>query len=192
MNDWGAGFFLAVKFGGFSDGLTYEDVQVGLDPSEGAGMVTLDSDCNGVFKITDKDTQVLKVVQSDGAHTLTQTFDLSGLTLATPAVNTISPTSATYDLNESGANHGDKVFTVTPATAGKTIAALLDDENDEIPDNQSGTPLWTLDTTELVITLKTAMLDVFGAAATGESVVFTIKLSDNSTATLSIAIEDTT
>lgn len=181
-----------MKFSDFSDGLTFEDVQVGLAPSAGSGLVTLDIDCNGVFKISDKDTQVLKVVQSDGTHTLTQTFDLSGLTLAAPAVNTVSPTSATYDLNAAGANHGDKVFTVTPAAAGETITALLDDDNDEITDTQDETSLWTLDATELVITLKTAMLDVFGAAATGENIAFTVKLSDNSTVGLTIAVEDTT
>lgn len=35
----------------------------------------------GVFKITDKDTQVFKVVSTDGTTTKTQSFDLSGLTV---------------------------------------------------------------------------------------------------------------
>ena len=83
VHDWGEGYFLALKFSDFSTGLTYADVQVGLDPSEGSGLVTLDNDCNGVFKITNKDTQKLKVVQTDGTWTKTQVFDLSGLTLST-------------------------------------------------------------------------------------------------------------
>lgn len=45
-------------------------------------MVTLDSDKNAVFKITDKDTQILKTVQSDSqGHKNVQIFDLSGLEL---------------------------------------------------------------------------------------------------------------
>lgn len=45
--------------------------------------VTLDSDKNAVFKITDKDSQKLKVVQADNAgHKNVQLFGLSGLTLA--------------------------------------------------------------------------------------------------------------
>ena len=55
---------------------------VGLDPSHSGGLVELinDPDKNGVFKISET-TQKFKVVVSDGTHTETQTFDLSGLTL---------------------------------------------------------------------------------------------------------------
>ena len=43
---------------------------------------TLDSDCNSVMKITDKNNQKLKVVQADTAgHRNVQMFDLSTLTL---------------------------------------------------------------------------------------------------------------
>lgn len=46
-------------------------------------LVTLDSDKNAVFKITDKNDQKLKVVQSDAqGHKNIQLFGLSGLTLA--------------------------------------------------------------------------------------------------------------
>ena len=82
VNDWGEGYFLALEFDDFSDGLTYEDVKVGLHNSAGSGLVTLDSDKNGVFKITDKENQKFMIVQTDGngvEHT--QYFDLSGLTL---------------------------------------------------------------------------------------------------------------
>lgn len=79
----GDGYFLALKFDNFSSGLTYANVKVGLVPSaSGMGLVTLDSDKNAVFKITDKDDQKLKVVQSDSqGHKNIQLFGLSGLTL---------------------------------------------------------------------------------------------------------------
>ena len=82
---WGAGNFLALKFDDIDADAT--SVMVGLDPSEGSGLVEIinDPDKNGAFKITNKDTQKFKVVQTVGEKTLTQTFDLSGLTLETEA-----------------------------------------------------------------------------------------------------------
>jgi len=57
-------------------------VKVGLDPSQGSGLVELlgDPDMNGVFKITNKDTQTFVVEKSDGITTTRQVYDLSGLT----------------------------------------------------------------------------------------------------------------
>lgn len=77
---WGAGNFLVLKFSDVDERAT--SVKVGLDPSEGSGLVELlgDPDMNGVFKITDKDTQKFKIVSTDGTLTTTQVFDLSGLT----------------------------------------------------------------------------------------------------------------
>lgn len=83
VTDWGEGYFLALKFSNFSSGLTYTDCKVGLSPTEGAGMQTLDSDQDGVFKITDKNTQKLAVLQrKEGVGQLIEFYDLSGLTLA--------------------------------------------------------------------------------------------------------------
>ena len=83
VTDWGEGYFLAVKFDDFSEGLTYSNVKVGLTPSVSSGLVTLDSDKNGVFKITDKANQKLTVVQTaENGGKFTQYFDLSGLTLS--------------------------------------------------------------------------------------------------------------
>lgn len=64
--------------------MTYENVKVGLVTSaSGMDLVTLDEDKNAVFKITDKSSQKLKVVQSDAqGHKNIQLFGLSGLTLA--------------------------------------------------------------------------------------------------------------
>lgn len=80
---WGEGNFIALKFSDFSSGLTYEDVKVGLYPSEGSGLVTLDSDCNGVFKVTDKNVQKIMTVQTGEDGTFTQYYTLSGLTVET-------------------------------------------------------------------------------------------------------------
>ena len=79
----GDGYFLGLKFSNFAEGLTYANVKVGLVPSAtGMALQTLDNDKNAVFKISDKDTQKVKIVQSDSAgHKNIQYLDLSGLTL---------------------------------------------------------------------------------------------------------------
>ena len=84
----GDGYFLALKFDDFASGLTYANVKVGLVPSaSGMNLVTLDSDKNAVFKITDKDNQKLKVVQADNAgHKNIQLFGLTGLNLESTGV----------------------------------------------------------------------------------------------------------
>lgn len=76
---WGAGNFLVLKFSNIDP--KAKSVKVGVDPSEGSGLVELlgDPDMNCVAKITNKDTQVFKVVTSDGHLSKTQTFDLSDL-----------------------------------------------------------------------------------------------------------------
>jgi hypothetical protein len=77
--DWGAGNFIALDFSGIdTEGLT--SVKVGLDPSEGSGLVELDADMDGVFKVTDKDAQRLVIVATDGTQTARREFELSGLT----------------------------------------------------------------------------------------------------------------
>lgn len=78
---WGAGNFLALKFSDIPEGAT--SVKVGLNPSEGSGLVEIidDPDKNGVFKITDPTTQKFNVLTTDGSHTERQVFDLSELVL---------------------------------------------------------------------------------------------------------------
>ena len=79
----GSGYFIALKWSNIDASAT--SLKVGLVPSA-TGMEPQecidDSDHNGVFKITDKSTQVLKFILSDGEHTEAQTLDLSGLTLS--------------------------------------------------------------------------------------------------------------
>lgn len=83
VTDWGEGYFIGLAFDDFTEGLTYADVKVGLRPSEGSGLVALDGDKMGVFKITDKNTQKLTVLQEkSGVGRLVEYYDLSGLTLS--------------------------------------------------------------------------------------------------------------
>lgn len=81
VTDWGAGNFLALKFSDIPAAAT--SVKVGLEPSQGSGLVELinDPDKNGVFKITNKFVQKFKIVTTGGTETTEQLFDLSGLTI---------------------------------------------------------------------------------------------------------------
>lgn len=82
VTDWGAGNFMALNFTDIDSDAAY--VLVGLDPSVSSGLVKLDADHDGVFKVTNKATQKLIVQQwtADGLYKQ-QAFDLSGLTLLT-------------------------------------------------------------------------------------------------------------
>lgn len=81
-NHWGAGNFLALKFNA-ADWTGYTSVKVGFEPSQGSGLVEIkdDPDKNSVGKVTNPSTQVFKVVATDGTHTRTDIYNLSGLTL---------------------------------------------------------------------------------------------------------------
>ena len=70
---------MALKFTKNDNDVT--DIKVGLDPSQGTGLVSLDSDMNGVFKVTDKDAQDFMVVQTDGESVGAQVYSLSDLVL---------------------------------------------------------------------------------------------------------------
>lgn len=75
----GDGNFLALKF---IDNNQSDSIKVGLVPSlSNMGLVELDSDMNGVFKITGSLNQKFKVVTTKNGLSKTQTFDLSTLTL---------------------------------------------------------------------------------------------------------------
>ena len=84
VTDWGPGHFLALHFDNIDPNAT--SVLVGLDPSEGSGLVELidDPDKSGVFKITNEIYQVLKIISSDGTHTNEQTYRLADLFLEEP------------------------------------------------------------------------------------------------------------
>ena len=76
----GDGHFLALKFTNIDSDAT--SVKVGLDPSQGTGLVELinDPDKNGVFKIHDNN-QVFKVVQKNATAEKVQIFSLANLVL---------------------------------------------------------------------------------------------------------------
>ena len=73
---WGAGYFMALKFT-LDSGLVPEDVYVGMYPTVSSGFVHLDSDLNGVFKVTDKNVQKFAVKVGN----IIKYYDLSALTL---------------------------------------------------------------------------------------------------------------
>ena len=77
---WGAGYFLALKFTKNNEAIT--SIKVGLRPSVSSGLVELDEDMDGVFKITDKDKQVFIVSCTNGKVVYNLVFDLSELTLS--------------------------------------------------------------------------------------------------------------
>lgn len=79
VTDWGAGWFIGLKFTPDSDATT---TKVGLAPSAGSGMVALDPDNLAMFKLTDISSQRLKVVSTRTGEEKTWFFDLSGLTLS--------------------------------------------------------------------------------------------------------------
>ena len=81
-SNWGAGNFMMVDFNA-TDWSDYTSVKVGLEPSKGSGLVEVltDPDKNGVFKISNKNTQKFKIVATNGVTTVTKTYNLGGLTL---------------------------------------------------------------------------------------------------------------
>lgn len=76
---WGNGNFMVLKFTNIDPDAT--SVLVGMQPSQGSGLQEIinDPDKNGVFKVTNKDTQRFKVVQKKAQHSLVQYYDLSEL-----------------------------------------------------------------------------------------------------------------
>lgn len=80
---WGEGNFFCFQLSADSWS-AYDSVKVGVEPSQGTGLVEIinDPDKNGICKIGDKNTQKFKIIASKaGKPTKTQVFDLSGLTL---------------------------------------------------------------------------------------------------------------
>ena len=79
---WGKGNFLCLDFSA-TDWSAYSSVMVGLDNSVSGKLVDVlaDPDKNGVFKITNKETQRFMIVatSADGRQVHKQYFDLSGL-----------------------------------------------------------------------------------------------------------------
>jgi len=81
----GDGYFLALKWS--DPAQTVTSLKVGLVPSS-TGMDLIecidDTDRNGVFKITDPQNQVIKLIQSNADHKHLQILHLNGLVLEEP------------------------------------------------------------------------------------------------------------
>lgn len=77
---WGDGYFLALKFNVPEDATS---VKVGLSPSVSSGLVEIidDPDKNGVFKVTDKSSQVFRIRTAYNGEVMNKDYRLSGLTL---------------------------------------------------------------------------------------------------------------
>ena len=77
---WGTGYFMGLKFT-LPAGCT--SCKVGLNPSEGSGLVEIidDPDKDGVFKVTDKTTQNFRIEAIINGSEVIQEYDLSSLTL---------------------------------------------------------------------------------------------------------------
>lgn len=77
----GDGYFLALKWSN-PDTSKVTSLKVGLEPGHMAPQECIeDTDRNGVFKIENKDSQKVVLIQSDGTNMNKQSLDLSGLTL---------------------------------------------------------------------------------------------------------------
>lgn len=79
VTDWGEGYFLALKF--TKNNAKASSIKVGLRPSLSSGLVELDADMDGVFKISDKDAQDFEILCSDGNVSYSIILDLSELVL---------------------------------------------------------------------------------------------------------------
>ena len=79
---WGAGNFLTLKFTA-EDWTAYDEVLVGLNPSAGSGFVDIlpDPDKNGIFKITNAESQVFEIICKKGDNRVSRTYNLNGLVL---------------------------------------------------------------------------------------------------------------
>lgn len=80
VETWGEGYFIALKF--TKNNAAINSIKVGLKPSISSGLVELDEDMDGVFKVTDKDAQLFEVLVTDGNVSYPMFYDLSGLTLS--------------------------------------------------------------------------------------------------------------
>ena len=81
--DWGAGNFMMLDFNA-TDWSDYTSVKVGLEPSQGTGLVEVINEApderNGVFKVTNKNKQKFKIVATNGVTTEVMEYNLKGLT----------------------------------------------------------------------------------------------------------------
>lgn len=82
-NVWGYGYFVNLSFADDGDD-ALDDIKVGLSPSQGSGLVSLDEDMRGTFKYsfyTEHPTQKLVIEgYKDGFKVFTDEYDITTLT----------------------------------------------------------------------------------------------------------------
>lgn len=82
VTDWGAGYFIGLKVTAIDSSVT--TIKIGLDPTAGIGLVTLEEDGLALLKVSDKDSQKVVVIQqNDEGKVWRYTYTLTGLTLST-------------------------------------------------------------------------------------------------------------
>jgi hypothetical protein len=121
---WGAGHFIVLKFTNLDTRAT--SVKVGLNHSQGSGLVEIinDPDRNGVFKITDKDTQVFKVVSTGAGMIKTDTYSLTGLIILYTQSELEAMTIAKIE-----AIATERGYTITQSLKADIIAEFLTQQN---------------------------------------------------------------
>lgn len=180
-----------------------------LDGTGAVGKVVELEDDSTKLKVsdsaTDGATQVGMIIEEDriggydyfaikiGAHNVPESSD-------TQTSNTISPSRATFDINEDGADHKDIKFYITTANSGVTIEKLYlqqesepDPETDiEAPDHVNDVTLWAVSTAESgAAHLLTLYPVLFDEQPEGEMPVYAL-MSDGSIVSATIYITDTT
>mgnify|MGYP007012486540 CR=1 FL=1 len=85
VQDWGEGYFIAVGFSNYSSGLTYANCEVGIVPTQGAGLVHLDSDQDAVLKVTSPDQKIVTIQTDANGHKRATYWSLKDITYAPKA-----------------------------------------------------------------------------------------------------------
>lgn len=132
---WGAGHFIALQLADIDENAT--SVKVGLRPTypnggstpvdDDSGLVEIinDPDLNGVFKITNKNTQKFKVVSTDGTTTQVDVYNLTGLIILYTQGELQNMT-----ISEINAIAAERGYTITATTKSDIIDQFLAQQND--------------------------------------------------------------
>lgn len=82
VQEFGAGNFIALKLT-LPEGVSYTQVSAGMNPSAGTGLIPLDEDCNGVWKVSNKNSQMFETVTVIDGVSVVKDYSLRNLVLET-------------------------------------------------------------------------------------------------------------
>ena len=188
----GDGHFLALKFS-TSDWNDFDKVEVGLDPSQGTGLVDVkpDPDKNGVFKVTST-SQKFVVKTTKGTDVVTKEYSLAGLVLAPQPVATDFFTATVYDGEgeynaeitgegtetsyraELVVNDTDRCDIAINSMTGWTITGLKINGSDaEVPEYHNGR--YRIDYESLVLVNNKLIIEFTATNATEGNVTITLE-----------------